>query len=78
MSLVATMERVQRGRFRHEIRTAPQATAEQPMRRWLVEGFCSMTGPWRQIVYAATSAGAIVKYCAEHDMPPENCLARPD
>lgn len=78
MSLAATMERVECGRFQDEIRMAPRATAEPTMRRWMVEGFCPMSGPWRQMVYAETAGGAIVKYCAEHDMPPDNCIARPD
>lgn len=78
MSLAATMQRVERGRFQHEICTAPRARMAPNVRRWMVEGFCPMTGPWREVVYAETPGGAIVKYCAEHDMPPDNCLARPD
>ena len=46
--------------------------------RWLVYGFCPLTGPWRQIVHAASAAGALVKYAAEHDMPLEACHVRPD
>lgn len=46
--------------------------------RWLVYGFCPLTGPWRQIVHSATAAGALVKYAAEHDMPLEACHVRPD
>lgn len=46
--------------------------------RWLVYGFCPLTGPWRQIVHAAGAAGALVKYAAEHDMPLEACHVRPD
>jgi hypothetical protein len=46
-------------------------------RRWLVIAFCPLTGPWRQVVTAATAAGAIVKYCAEHDLNPELCQALP-
>ena len=46
--------------------------------RWLVYGFCPLSGPWRQIVHAATAAGALVKYAAEHDMPLEACHVRPD
>jgi len=44
----------------------------------MVYGFCPLTGPWRQIVHAATAAGALVKYAAEHDMPLEACHVRPD
>jgi hypothetical protein len=46
-------------------------------RRWLVIAFCPLTGPWRQVVTAATAAGAIVKYCAEHELSPEQCQAVP-
>ena len=45
--------------------------------RWMVYGFCPLTGPWREIVHAATAAGALVKYCAEHDMSPNACHVRP-
>lgn len=45
--------------------------------RWMVYGFCPLTGPWRQIVHAATAAGALVKYAAEHDMPVDSCHVRP-
>ena len=45
--------------------------------RWLVYGFCPLTGPWREIVHAATAAGALVKYAAEHDMPVDSCHVRP-
>ena len=44
----------------------------------MVYGFCPLTGPWRQIVHAATAAGALVKYAAEHDMPLDACHVRPD
>ena len=47
-------------------------------RRWMVEAFCPLTGPWRQLVHAETPAGALAKYCAEHDVPPDNCLVKPD
>jgi hypothetical protein len=43
----------------------------------MVYGFCPLTGPWREIVRAATAAGALVRYCAEHDMSPEACHVRP-
>lgn len=46
--------------------------------RWMVYGFCPLSGPWREIVHAATAGGALVKYCAEHDMPLEACHVRPD
>ena len=78
MSLAATMERVQRGRFAAEIKAAPRASAVPVMRRWMVEAFCPLTGPWRELVYAESPAGARAKYCAEHDLPPDNCLVRPD
>jgi hypothetical protein len=45
--------------------------------RWMVYGFCPLTGPWRQIVHAATAGGALVKYSAEHDIPLEACHVRP-
>lgn len=78
MSLAATMERVERGRFAAEIQAAPRATAAPMMRRWMVEAFCPLTGPWRELVYAESAAGARAKYCAEHDLPPDNCRVRPD
>jgi hypothetical protein len=43
----------------------------------MVYGFCPLTGPWRQVVHAATAAGALVRYCAEHEMSPEACHVRP-
>jgi hypothetical protein len=43
----------------------------------MVYGFCRLTGPWREIVHAASAAGALVKYCAEHEMSPEACHVRP-
>ena len=46
--------------------------------RWMVYGFCPMSGPWREIVHAETAAGALVRYCAEHEMSPEACHVRPD
>lgn len=78
MSLAATMERVERGRFAAEIQAAPRATTTPVVRRWLVEAFCPLTGPWRELVYAESAAGARAKYCAEHDLPPDNCRVRPD
>jgi len=45
--------------------------------RWMVYGFCPLTGPWRQVVHAATAVGALVQYCAEHEMSPEACHVRP-
>lgn len=76
MSLAATMSRVEKGRFATEIQRAPRATVA-PMRRWMVMAFCPLTGPWRQLVHAESSAGAIVKYCAEHELSPELCQAIP-
>jgi hypothetical protein len=72
MSLAATMSRVERGGFATKIRRAPV------MRRWMVMAFCPLTGPWRQLVQAESAAGAIVKYCAEHDLSPDQCQAVPD
>jgi hypothetical protein len=77
MSLAATMERVERGRFAAEIQAAPRATTAPTERRWMVEAFCPLTGPWRQVVHATTASGALVRYCAEHDLPPDNCQVRP-
>jgi hypothetical protein len=51
--------------------------AGRPVARWMVYGFCSLTGPWRQIVRAESAAGALVKYSAEHDMPLEACHVQP-
>ena len=78
MSLAATMDRVERGRFAAEIQRAPRAMVAPTMRRWMVNAFCPITGPWRQLVHADSAAGAIVKYCAEHDLSPDQCQAVPD
>ena len=60
-------------------RRRPRARMVRKARpRWMVYGFCPMTGPWREIVHAETAAGARAKYCAEHDLPPDNCRVRPD
>jgi hypothetical protein len=75
MSLAAAMPRADRGRFAVEAR---RATPAPMVRRWMVMAFCPMSGPWRQLVHAESAAGAIVKYCAEHDLPPEQCQAVPD
>jgi hypothetical protein len=48
------------------------------LRRWMVMAFCPITGPWRQLVQAESASGAIVKYCAEHDLSPDQCQAVPD
>jgi hypothetical protein len=53
------------------------ATRVAPRRRWMVEAFCPLTGAWRELVYAESAAGARAKYCAEHDLPPDNCQVRP-
>jgi len=45
--------------------------------RWMVYGFCRLTGPWRQVVRAESAAGALVKYSAEHDVPLEACHVQP-
>jgi hypothetical protein len=55
----------------------PAADRRPAPARWMVYGFCPLTGPWREIVRAATAAGALVRYCAEHDMSPEACHVRP-
>jgi len=73
MSLAATMSRGERGRF-----SAPRATVVPTLRRWMVMAFCPITGPWRQLVQAESASGAIVKYCAEHDLSPDQCQAVPD
>jgi hypothetical protein len=78
MSLAATMSRVERGRFSAEIQRAPRATVAPMLRRWMVMAFCPITGPWRQLVQAESASGAIVKYCAEHDLSPDQCQAVPD
>lgn len=58
------------------IRTrAPRVAAR---RRYMVQGFCPLTGAWRELVHAESAGGAIAAYCAEHDMPPDNCQAWPD
>ncbi len=75
MSLAATMER---GRFTAEAQRAARARVAPMVRRWMVMAFCPITGPWRQLVHAESSAGAIVKYCAEHDLSPDQCQAVPD
>jgi hypothetical protein len=72
MSMAATMCRAERGRFTAKIQRAPMA------RRWMVTAFCPLTGPWRQLVHAESAGGAIVKYCAEHDLSPDQCQAVPD
>ena len=59
-------------------RPASRSADRRPVRaRWMVYGFCPLTGPWREIVRAATAAGALVRYCAEHEMSPEACHVRP-
>jgi hypothetical protein len=78
MSLAATMAPVERGRFTAEVQRAPRATVAPMVRRWMVMAFCPITGPWRQLVHAESAAGAIVKYCAEHDLSPDQCQAAPD
>lgn len=56
---------------------AMTAVATPARRRWIVSAFCPLTGPWRGVVLAATAAGAIAEYCAEHGMDPRMCEARP-
>ena len=70
MSVVATMERPASCRT-----WAPRVAAR---RRYMVQWFCPLTGAWREIVHAESAAGAVAAYCAEHDMPPDNCQAWPD
>ena len=70
MSQAATMERPASSRTR-----APRLVAR---RRFMVQGFCPLTGAWRELVHAESAAGAIAAYCAEHAMPPDNCQAWPD
>jgi hypothetical protein len=71
MSAAATFSRARRGR-------SARAAVSQAPRRWMVMAFCPLTGPWRQLVQAESAAGAIVKYCAEHDLAPDQCQAVPD
>jgi hypothetical protein len=52
--------------------------AKAPRRRWMVSAFCPLTGPWRQLVHAESAAGALAKYCAEHEINPEGCHVQPD
>lgn len=59
------------------MRTRARGDRRSSAARWIVYGFCPLTGPWRQIVHAATAAGALVKYAAEHDMPVDSCHVRP-
>ncbi len=59
-------------------RPSRSAARRRAPARWMVYGFCPMTGPWREIVHAATAVGALVKYCAEHDMNPEACHVQPE
>lgn len=73
------MSLVSSGRFTREMTPARRVAIPEPaMRRWMVEAFCPLTGPWREMVYAESAAGARAKYCAEHDLPPDNCRVRPD
>jgi hypothetical protein len=44
-------------------------------RRWLVAGWCRLTGRWRQYVWAESAAAAIAGYCLEHGMEPGACQA---
>jgi hypothetical protein len=73
MSYGATLSRARRGQF-----SSPRAAVKRPVRRWMVMAFCPLTGPWRQLVQAESAAGAVVKYCAEHDLSPDQCQAVPD
>lgn len=43
------------------------------MRRFLVVGFCRLTGTWREYVRAESPEAAIAGYCAEHGMDPDLC-----
>ena len=58
-------------------RPGRSADRRRCLARWMVYGFCPLTGPWREVVHAASAAGALVKYCAEHEMSPEACHVRP-
>ena len=64
-------------RVRSSGRGSRRRSSSAPRARWMVYGFCPLTGPWRQIVHAASAGGALVKYAAEHDMPLEACHVRP-
>jgi len=63
---------MQRQAPRARIQARPAAGA-----RWMVFGFCPLTGPWREVVHAETAAGALASYCAAHDMDPLACHVRP-
>ena len=45
------------------------------MRRYLVTGFCRLTGLWRDYVLASSAAEAVRVYCAEYGMDPAQCAA---
>lgn len=47
------------------------------LRRWMVRGYCRLTGPWCQIVLASSAADAVARYASEHGMSPEDCTAAP-
>lgn len=66
---------VERARWSAESAAAPRLPV---VRRWMVQAFYPLTGPWRELVHAESAAGAIARYCAEHDLPPDNCQAWPD
>ena len=43
------------------------------MRRYLVTGFCRLTGLWRDYVLAPSASEAIRIYCAAYGMRPDMC-----
>jgi hypothetical protein len=45
------------------------------MRRYLVTGFCRLTGLWRDYVLATSSDEAVRIYCATYGMDPAQCAA---
>ena len=47
------------------------------MRRYLVTGFCRLTGLWRDYVLAPSASEAIRIYCATYGMDPAQCAASP-
>jgi hypothetical protein len=46
------------------------------MRRYLVTGFCRLTGLWRDYVLAPSASEAIRIYCAEYGMEPGMCAVQ--
>jgi hypothetical protein len=45
------------------------------MSRYLVTGFCRLTGLWRDYVLASSAEEAVRVYCDTYGMEPEMCAA---